>query len=176
MKQRAQPGKALREALALAGTKVHSNAPTRVTAETATCIDIIALDKDLVCEDYSVVNLAASDHLPVSAVITLDPRAPLKPVIKRSFRRVNFEELAEKIDNIRLVQGERQDVNAQLESWHSQVMAIFDEVAPMKKFPWRRNKLPWLTDDIQELIESRDEMLAGMRKQESDPAGKEGPC
>jgi hypothetical protein len=44
MRRRVQPGKALREALALAGTKVHSTANTRITAETATCIDVIALD------------------------------------------------------------------------------------------------------------------------------------
>ena len=44
MRRRVQPGKALREALALAGTNVHSTANTRITAETATCIDVIALD------------------------------------------------------------------------------------------------------------------------------------
>ena len=73
-KPRIIPGKSLRDTLALAGTKVQSTVPTRITAESATCIDVIALDKELVCEDYSVGNLAASDHLPVTAQIKVDHR------------------------------------------------------------------------------------------------------
>lgn len=166
LKPRVQPGKALREALALAGTKVHSTAPTRITTETSTCIDIIALDKDLVWEEYSVVDLAASDHLPVSVAVKFGPRAPLKPVVKRSFRRVDFTDLGRRIENIELVQGAPQDVNVLVESWYSQVLSIIDEVAPMKKYPWRRNKLPWLTDDIQDLLERRDAVLTDLRQAE----------
>ena len=163
-KPRIQPGKSLREALSLAGTKVHSTVPTRVTAETATCIDIIALDKDLVCEEYRIDGLAASDHHPVIAAIKFDPRPPLKPVIKRSFRQVDFEVLSRRIEDINLNQNEPQDIDVQLESWQSQVVAIFDEVAPLKNFPWRRNKSPWLTNEVQEFIESRDEVLTNLRQ------------
>lgn len=164
LKPRIQPGKALREALALAGTKVHSTVPTRITAETSTCIDIIALDKDLVWEDYSVGDVAASDHLPVTVAIKFNPRGPLEPVVKRSFRRVDFTDLGRRIENIKLTQEAPQEVNGQLESWLSQVMGIFDEVAPLKKFPWRRNKLPWLTDDIQDLMERRDAVLTDLKQ------------
>src|ERR1700690_4240507 len=85
------PGKTLREVLTLAGSKVHSIVPTRITAESATSLDIIAIDKGLVCEEYKALDMAASDHLPVTAIVKLHPGSPLKPVVKRSFRRVDFE-------------------------------------------------------------------------------------
>ena len=150
--------------LALAGAKVHSIIPTRITAESATSLDIIAVDKGLVCEEYKVLNVAASDHLPVTAIVKLHPGSPLKPVVKRSFRRVDFDELDGKIRSIELPTDRSLDVNYILESWHAQVMSIFDVVAPLKPFPWRRNKLPWLTDEIQELIEKRDGTLARLTK------------
>jgi len=55
--------------LALADVKVNTIAPTRITAETATCLDIIAIDKSIVCLQYDVGSLLISDHLPVIASI-----------------------------------------------------------------------------------------------------------
>ena len=89
--------------------------------------------------------------------------APIKPIIKRSFRRVDLVDLGGRVSNIKLVQAEHQSVDIMLENWHSQMISIFDDVAPLKQFPWRRNKLPWLTDDIQDLIERRDGVLRHLK-------------
>ena len=43
-----QPAKALLDSLALAGTRFTTSEPTRVTRTTATCIDIIAVNEDII--------------------------------------------------------------------------------------------------------------------------------
>ena len=35
-------------------------------------------------------------------------------------------------------------------------MQILDDVAPVKLYPWRRNKLPWLSQDVRDLMTKRD--------------------
>ena len=69
LKSNQYPGTALMNSLELAGTLVASDElqPTRITSTTATCLDIIAIDKDIFCSNYKCLDMAASDHFPVSA-------------------------------------------------------------------------------------------------------------
>ena len=81
------PGSALINTLELAGTQINSTElkPTRVTSNTATCLDIISIDKELLCTEYNNLDSAISDHFPVSAAILIHATPLNKPVIKRSF-------------------------------------------------------------------------------------------
>src|SRR5437867_3324045 len=63
------PGKSLKTLLSLANVTVHNVSPTRITSSTATCIDLIAIDKSIPCIEYDVGTLSISDHLPVIASI-----------------------------------------------------------------------------------------------------------
>ena len=66
--------------------------------------------------------------------------------------------------DIKLSQVMPPTVDNMLEAWWSQWESIFDEVAPIKQFPWRRNNLPWMTDDITDLVEKRDGVLRQLKK------------
>jgi len=86
--------------MALAGTRPVSSAPTRVTHTTATCIDIIAVNEDLAVMQSNVIHRATSDHYPVTASIVLTEPQKFAPIIKRSFNKVDFSELADLVEKI----------------------------------------------------------------------------
>lgn len=98
------PGKALMSSLAVAGMKIHSTEPTRITATSQTCLDIIATDAAIQCSEYRVGTESASDHFPVMAKIVNHAPADLKPITKRSFARIDQSELAARVEAIDLAQ------------------------------------------------------------------------
>src|SRR3989442_8771730 len=89
LRPREAPGKSLKTLLSLANVKVHKIEPTRITSSTATCLDIIAVDKSIPCLEYAVGNLSISDHLPVIASIKFKTKHFIEPVVKRSLRKVS---------------------------------------------------------------------------------------
>src|SRR6266516_5798572 len=68
------PGKSLKALLSLANVKTGGTAPTRITSTSATCLDLIAIDKSILCIQYGVDTLSVSDHLPAVASVTLKGR------------------------------------------------------------------------------------------------------
>jgi len=149
------PAKTLLASLALAGTTVPKILATRVTEQSATSIDIIAIDESIQCLDYYVSDNAASDHAPVVASIKGTLMDKILPVPKRSFKKVDFNDLHQQIASIGMKDSPN-SVDEMLEHWHSQVIQILDDVAPVKLYPWRRNRLPWLSQDIRDLMIKRD--------------------
>jgi len=89
----AQPGKALLNLLALASTRLTSTSPIRVTQTTATCIDIIAVNEDIKVNNTKVIITAASNHYPVTTVITFSHSDTVESIVKHSFNKVDFAEL-----------------------------------------------------------------------------------
>jgi len=150
------PVKSLLASLALAGTIVPETLATRVTELSATSIDIIAIDKNIPCLDYYVSDNSASDHSPVVAIIKGSAIDRILPVHKRSFKKVDFNELHQRIAAIDIQDHGSDSVDVMLDSWHNRVIQILDDVAPMKPYPWRKNKLPWLNQGIRDLMTKRD--------------------
>ena len=91
------PGKELLASLQLANVITHSIQLTRIAKTSATCMDVIATSRGLNCQEYHVGNISASDHLPVYACVSYTSNFTLKPVVKRSFRGVDFEELGKEL-------------------------------------------------------------------------------
>ena len=89
-KPRVYPGKALSEVLSLAGTSVKEVFPTRITATSKLCIDIVALPHHLDCSLYKVGLLDASDYFPVQASITGRARNKVCLVFERSYCTINW--------------------------------------------------------------------------------------
>jgi Reverse transcriptase (RNA-dependent DNA polymerase) len=158
LKPKVYPGKALRNSLKLAGTSVESTLPTRIHSNSATCLDIIAVDKRLACSEYLVKDLAASDHYPVTVQITVSSRPSVKPKMKRSFKSINYDSLQIRVQQISLPAVTESSCNSDtlLNAWHSEMLSLLDEVAPLKKCPMRRKSSPWLNDEIRGLIKYRD--------------------
>ena len=102
LKPLVQPGKALRSTLKLANTRIESTTPTRIQGNSATCLDIIAVDTRLECSDYRVADLAASDHFPVMASVAFSVASVVKPIIKRNISKINWQELGLRIEQIEL--------------------------------------------------------------------------
>ena len=118
MKPNMYPAKSLLASLALAGTKVPKTLATRTSMQSATSIDVIAIDKNLQCIDYSVSGNAASDHMPVMAAIKGSLMDKILPVPKRSFRKVDFNQLHHRIVSIDM-QDSLNSVDELLDHWHS---------------------------------------------------------
>jgi hypothetical protein len=94
--------KLLRKSLKLAGLSVPTIKPTRVSATTSTCLDLIGIPNELECIDYSVLINGTSDHYPIQAVLKACTDVKPCPVRKRSFKRVNMAELSRKVSAIAL--------------------------------------------------------------------------
>ena len=145
----------LLDSLAISHTKTEALTPTRVTSNTATCIDIIAIDEDLNFVKYSIHSNAASDHFPVVAVIEATFKHKLAPIVKRSFKHVNFNRLSEKVYDIAL-DTDLPSVDHLLENWQLAFTAVIDQFAPLKEFPLRKQRSPWVTPNIKRLMSYRD--------------------
>ena len=90
LKPEINSGKIILNILSAVATTIRKPEATRVTTTSKTCLDIIAIDDDLVCTEYMTGPQAASDHFPVMARIVLSHLEPLKPIVKRSFKNVDF--------------------------------------------------------------------------------------
>ena len=153
LKRTVYPGKFLLNSLELADTKVPKILPTRTAAQTSTSIDLISIDPRFQCLDYRVNQNAASDHSPVVANIIATPGGKLQPVIKLSFNKVDYEILHRRVANIDIPMDDS-SADDKLNHWHQQMIRILDDVAPIKQYPWRKNKLPCLNQDMMNFIRS----------------------
>jgi endonuclease/exonuclease/phosphatase family metal-dependent hydrolase len=156
------PTKALCTSLSLAGAKVKSKEPTRITPHSATCLDLIAVDKSINCLEYKVGSDLFSDHLPVIAKIKCQPTASLQPVRKRSFRGVDFDQMKDRIGDIQL--PEYVELDTVVGFWNDRIIDVLDEMAPLKNYPWRRERCPWITSDIRSLMKNREVLIKKLKR------------
>ena len=153
------PTKLLLKSLALANLKVPRYIATRISPTTASCLDIIALPEELVCSEYTVICNAASDHFPVTASITACAKDRPKPVMKRSFKRMDMNVFRQRAANIVLqLQPHNHSSDELLDSWHTSLTTILDEVAPIRNYPANRKACKWLTEDVRGLMQQRDSL------------------
>ena len=136
--------------------------PTRITDKTSTCLDIIACSVAIRSSGYQVLNISASDHFPVKLNISTSINK-LKPIHRKNFKHVNPDELKYRISEINISNDFETSPDDLLEEWHNQVIAILDDVAPVKPVPMRKHKCQWMTSDIKDLIKKRD-FLANQSK------------
>ena len=123
------PAKALLQILELGGCRIAEVAPTRICSTTATCLDIIAIPEEVDRITYKTGTLAASDHFPVEAKIVVGMSDKLEPVLRRSYSKVDYDVLAERIRAIQLDQCTECPVENLLSEWQASVTHILDELA-----------------------------------------------
>ena len=95
-----EPGKSLLMSLALASANIQKIFPTRIGKHSETYI--IAIYNSLICTEYKVGSFAASDHLTVEAKVEISVDHRLKPIMKRSFNKVDYRQLGLKLEKIEL--------------------------------------------------------------------------
>jgi Reverse transcriptase (RNA-dependent DNA polymerase) len=148
--------KQLCQSLALAGLAIPSIFPTRICSTTATCLDIIAIPKEIDCSEYSIIANAASDHYPVSAMIRASTTVVLKPVKRRSYKHTDMRSLRQRAERIVLSPSPDIPVDELLATWQERITCILDEVAPIRSVPACRKTCKWLTADVRGLMQRRD--------------------
>ena len=170
LKPHSYPGRSLLESLESVHMSVTIVSPTRIGKTSATCLDIIAIANDLNCINYIVENIAASDHHPVSASITVNVKTTLTPIRKRSFNKTDFTKLSNCAAMITLKPSN--DPNLMLEDWGAQLNEMLDIHAPIKSFPRRHKGVPWMNEAIKELISRRNAVATRIRHGDNETAVK----
>ena len=138
--------------------------PTRITSTSSTCLDFIAVDRSVSITKYFVSDFFVSDHLPVAMCIAAVTSKALVPVVKRSFREVNYLEFGSKLDSIHIESATcASQLDKEIESWNSQVISLLDIYAPYRQFP-RVNKVSWINQGTRSLVRYRDALTRKVKK------------
>ena len=102
--------------------------PTRITNTSATCIDLIAVDRTIELSRYAIADFLLSDHFPVEADIEVVINKSISPVMRRSFKNVNFDELGIKMAEIKLENiDDPLSFENQLQHWNDKFISILDD-------------------------------------------------
>src|SRR5437867_4462160 len=141
--------------------KVQSDAslsPTRNTSSSATCIDFIAVDRCIELSRYVVSDFLISDHHPVEVEFEAAIHQHICPVYKRTFKKVDFNELGLKIADIGLQLDHVNDplqLESQLQLWNINFITVLDEFAPVRDFPLSKKRPTWVDKDTRGLMRLR---------------------
>jgi hypothetical protein len=149
------PGNSLKAALKLADTSVKETFPSMITRTSQTCLDIIAIPNQFNCSLYRAVPLAAIDHFPIEASIRAMVTTTPTPVLKRSYRTINYDHMKTLVSEIQLNNELAANPDKALNHWHSSMLLILEAVAPLKSYPMKRIKLITINADIKLLLDHR---------------------
>ena len=161
-KPTAYPAKSLLESLSAAGMECPGEAePTRITATSSTCIDLIAVDSSIAVLSYQVLHCAASDHCPVTAIIGRPCPRATQPILSRNLNHRVLITLEERVRAIPVL-----DRNAEMavSQWSNDFLGALDEVAPLKPKPLRKRLSPFVTEQTKNLMLERDFLLRRIRQ------------
>lgn len=134
--------------------------PTRITATSQTLIDVILVSSTTLVLESGVINTSISDHLPVYVLLKLKaPKMPACYITTRSYKNYNpllFSfDLLTKSDRLLSILSNT-NVNTELETFKDVLHSTLDVHAPLKTFKIRNRSCPYVTNEIKELMKSRD--------------------
>ena len=90
--------------LELGQLKLTGTFPTRITLESSSCLDLIAIHRNFCCISYSIGDLSISDHLPVEVEIELMHESKIcKPTLRRNFKNIDYKAINSDLRNIALL-------------------------------------------------------------------------
>jgi hypothetical protein len=138
--------------------------PTRITTSSATCIDFIAVDRSLILSRYAVADFLLSDHHPVELDINVFGYNNTVPVMRRSFKNIDFNELGLKMSEIQLYNIEDPRLfETQLQRWNENFIAVLDDFALLRACPRCNKKPTWVDKDTRGLIRLRTSLARRIR-------------
>lgn len=143
--------------------------PTRVTPTTSSCLDFISSDRSIGVKNYEVLDTIFSDHFPVTACITCPERSELTPILRRSFKGVDMNDLERKVAEIKITLGnDSNNVDSTLQNWYSEIFQVIDRVAPLKEFPRKKNESFRVDPDTNKLMRQRDAVARRLKKDQTN--------
>ena len=99
----------------------------------------------------------------MEACINVKERAPLTPVLRRSFKEVDFTELNSRVSSIAILEPVA-SVEDLVNSWYKDFLLLLDEVAPIKQFPRFKSPQRWICQDTKKLVRHRESMSKKLKK------------
>ena len=139
------------------------NKPTRITHRSESLIDVILISNPDLVRDSGAINIAISDHLPVFATLKLKPPKPHPSFIKvRSFKHYDpslFTATLASNSNILLSVFTETDVDSKLATLNSVLLPTLETHAPVKHIKIRSRPCPYVTAEIKDLMNARDQLL-----------------
>ena len=134
--------------------------PTRVTKNSCSLLDVILVCNPDSVQSGDVLDLTISDHYLVFAVLNLRaPKQATNYITTRSFRKYNADQFANDIahipwDTIDLMNS----VDEKLDAFNDLFLTCLNAHAPVKTVKLKRKPNPFITDDIKDLMKTRDSM------------------
>lgn len=176
LKPTKHPAKALRQTMAIIDGRIEEIAATRISKSTATCLDVIVIPKEIDCLDYKVEAKATSDHFPVTATINyhLNTKKGPSPMLRRSFKSTDMRALKDRAKLITLSDKNKDDPDALVTEWQSSMIEILDDLAPVRPYPMRRRKCPWMNGDVRKRIADRDKVAKILQSKKPEDHDYEG--
>jgi len=161
--------KNLHNILELGNLFIPSNLPSRITENTISALDIIAIPKSITCIEYKVGDITISDHLPVEACLEIKYEFDsLKPVLRRNFKKLDYSQINNELKNISVMHLDQSDPNVLLSYWNDEVEKILDEYAPLKFFPLTKKHNYCLPLEIIQMINHKKRLVAKLRRSPHD--------
>ena len=137
--------------------------PTRITLSTSTLIDLHITNDPNKVINTGVLHLGISDHSLIYAIRKKNPKVESSNkhnVIQiRSYKKFNASDFYNDIETCCWEDFNNcvsLDPNEMWLKWKNMFLSILDKHAPIKTLRIRRNKLPWITNDINRLIHERN--------------------
>ena len=140
--------------------------PTRVTESSATLIDVILTSHENLIIDAKVMPSSISDHDLIYAVLKLKRQRP-KPVYitTRSFKNYQQNAFLRDISMVLwCIIDYFDDIDDSLYAFNTLFNEVQDKHAPIRKVRIRGRLSPYITDEIRELMKSRDRRRKIARK------------
>ena len=140
--------------------------PIRVTKDTETLIDIIAISHEQNVLTSIVYGNSASDHDLIGVIMKKNNRKFIPRVIyKRNYSKYNVDNFKQDLQNQPWTKATREDnVHNGWKTFTSLLKTVIDKHAPLEKKKIRGRDCPWLTSEIHKKINERDFFLRKVRK------------
>lgn len=132
--------------------------PTRVTRHSSTTIDLILVNENLQEIESGVIHdHKISDHSPIFCFYPIPSTTQPRTFIYRDFKYFNIEIfmhdlLAIPWNHIYQIQN----ANAKVRFLTENIQYLFDLHCPLRTATFRKQKLPWITDNIKYMIHLRN--------------------
>ena len=158
-------GNALRSFCADINSTQLIDKPTRVTKTSSTLVDVVMVSNPELVKTSDVIDLTISNHFLVFAVLNLkQPKASPSYIITRSFKNYSSEKFANDISTIPWdVLDLLPTVDEKLDAFNDLFLTCLDKHAPVKKIRIKHKACPFMTDDIKQLIITRNSLHRSAR-------------
>lgn len=144
------------------------NEPTRITANKMSLIDVAICSQglDIITSGVAHSTNIQSDHELIYCTVLIERNtSPFKFKTYRDFKNFNYNRFQEDLESIPLYEiFDIEDINLKLLHFNNLILNLFDLHAPVKTVRITKPKAPWLTDNIQLMIDLRDKALARFKK------------